>query len=247
MDFAYKFFMDFLNLFRSCAICQSFVPPISWLCPYCWKKLERYYLCSRDVYRLEDTFSHLRLFDWYEENETFIGPLLKSLKQAKASFVFKRLALECFSRFVHTSIWPKTSPPVFVPAPASNTKKPNHALEFAKALAFYCGGRVQPLLKRRVLSAQKGKNRVLRSQIQFEVISQPQGEVFIFTDDILTSGWTAKKAFKALGSPQYFFICTLAWRRQKLPTNKSVSLYGTGLSHRGKILYLKNFLNRKGL
>ena len=241
-------FVDFLNLFRSCAICQSFIPPINWLCSYCWRKLEDYYLSSRDVYRLEKTFSHLRLFDWHEENEAFIRPLLSSLKQTKTSFIYRRLALECFSRFVHTSLWPKKSAPVFVPAPPSNPRKPNHALELAKALAFYCGGEVQPLLKKTTLSTQKSKSRLLRSQIQFDLTDKPQGELFIFTDDILTTGWTARKAFKTLRSPKHFFICTLAWRRQKLTLNKPFSLYKKAQQRdflgEEKILYLRKFLNR---
>lgn len=207
--------MDFLNLFRFCAVCQSFVPPIDWLCGYCWKRMENYYLLSRDVFRLEKTLSHLRLFDWHEENEAFARTFLSSLKRVKAPFVFRRLALECFSRFAHTSFWPKTASPVFVPAPPSIPGKPNHAMEFAKALAFYFGGEAQPLLKRTLLSTQKSKNRFSRSQIRFDLTDKPKGEFFIFTDDILTSGWTARKAFKALGSPKNFRICTLAWRRPK--------------------------------
>ena len=240
-------FVDFLNLFRSCAICQSFIPPINWLCPYCWRKLETYYLSLRDVYRLEKTFSHLRLFDWYEENESFIRPLLNSLKQTKTSFIYRRLALECFSRFVHTSLWPKKSAPVFVPAPPSDPRKANHAFELAKALAFYCGGEVQPLLKKTILSTQKGKNRFLRSQIQFDLTAKPQGELFVFTDDILTTGWTARKAFKTLGSPKNFFICTLAWRREKPAANKPFTLsekMRRDFFGEEKILYLSKFLTR---
>ena len=241
-------FVDFLNLFRSCAICQSFIPPINWLCPYCWRKLETHYLCSRDIHRLEKTFSHLRLFDWHEENEAFIRPLLNSLKQTKASFIYRRLALECFSRFAYTSIWPKKVSPVFIPAPPSNPKKPNHALELSKALAFYCGGRVQPILKKTVLSSQKGKSRFLRSQVQFDLTAPPQGEVFVFIDDILTTGWTARKAFKTLSSPKNFFICTLAWRRKTSAVIKDqpFALRGRArkLSSEVKVLYLKHFLHR---
>ena len=191
--------------------------------------------------------SHLRLFDWHEKNEAVIKPFLNSLKQVTASFVFKRLALECFARFAHTSVWPTKYPPVFVPAPASHPQKPNHALELAKALAFYFGGEVQPVLNRTTLCAQKKKNRFSRSQIQFDLTRKPEGQAVIFTDDILTSGWTAKKAFKALGSPKNFLICTLAWRRPQLSETSATSfLYHNTLRKKAnqKILYLKDFLNR---
>ena len=222
--------MNFTKFFQSCAICQSFIPPIDWLCPYCWKKMESHYLYSKDVHRVEKEHPHFRLFDWREENNTFARYFLNSLKRAKAPFVFNRLALECFSRFVHSPAWPKKSVPVFVPAPSSLPEKPNHALEFAKSLSFYFGGEIQPLLKRTVFSSQKGKTRLDRSRIHFELTNKmspytaasTQHKTFIFTDDILTTGWTAKKAFQALGSPQNFLVCTLAWRQPPPLTKKDI-------------------------
>ena len=196
--------------------------------------MESHYLYSKDVYRLETEHPHFRLFDWHEENENFARHFLNSLKRVKTPFVFNRLSLECFARFAHSSIWPKKSVPVFVPAPSSFPKKPNHAMEFAKALSFYFGGETQSLLKRTVLSSQKGKNRFGRSQIQFNLKNDAlnnltnwsQHKTVVFTDDILTTGWTARKAFKALGKPQNFFICTLAWRRPPLFTKKDSLFYG---------------------
>lgn len=225
--------MSFINIFRSCAICQNFIPPINWLCSFCWKKMESYYLYSKDVYRLEKEYHHLRLFDWRKENNIFARHFLNSLKRVQAPFVFNRLALECFSRFVHAPVWPGKSSLVFVPAPSSLPERPNHATEFAKALSFYFGGKILSLLKRASPSSQKGKTLLNRSQIHFELTNDApsnmtalsQHKTIVFTDDILTTGWTARKAFKALGSPRNFFVCTLAWRQPPTLTKKDFPNY----------------------
>lgn len=217
--------------------------------------MESHYLYSKDIYRLEKTHSHFRLFDWHKENSVFLGHFLNSLKRVKAGFVFNRLALECFSRFIHSPAWPKKSLPIFVPAPSSIPGKPDHALEFAKALSFYFGGKIGPLLKRTVLSAQKRKNRFYRSQIRFDLIDNTmndlihssQNKTFIFIDDILTTGWTARKAFKALGSPRNFIICTLTWRRLLNQKKESSLLYEQKKYNEiidKKILFLKRFLHK---
>ena len=227
--------MSLANIFQSCAICRSFVPPVRHLCSYCWKTIESAFLPPQDVFRLEKTHCHLRLFDWHEDNAAFVGPFLHSLKRRKAPFVFRRLAREIFARFAHMPFWPQKLRPVFIPAPPSDPSRPNHALELAEALSSGFGGEVRPLLKRSVLLVQKKKSRVERSQIQIELKPGAQAflderkSAFIFTDDVLTTGWTARKAFQALNKPSNFVICTLALRRlsvdQEQTTAKRISLF----------------------
>ena len=123
-------------------------------------------------------------------------------------------------------------------------------MEFAKALSFYFGGETKSLLKRTLLSSQKGKTRLDRSRIHFELTNDApsnltnlfQNKAVIFTDDILTTGWTARKAFKTLGTPRNFFICTLAWRQPPLLTKKD-SLHYRKIKYKQitdkKILFFK--------
>ena len=214
--------MSVASFFRSCAICRSFIPPVRHLCPYCWRAAEAALLPSQDVFRLEPPHCHLRIFDWDEESAAFAGPLLTGLKRLKAPYAFRRLALEAFARFAHTSFWPQQKPLVFVPAPPSDPSpaRPDHALEWAKALSSRFGGEARALLKRSILSVQKKKSRYERSQIQIELrpgaaafLRENKSAAFIFADDVLTTGWTAKKAFQALNKPSNFLICTLAYRR----------------------------------
>ena len=226
-----------LRYIRSCAVCQSFVPPIDWICPHCWNFLEKEYLSFKDVFRLEKHLPHLRLFDWHEENHLFIKRFIQSLKYGGPDFIFKRLSLECFSRFPYTRCWPKNEKLTFVPAPLRETKKEDHALALAKALAFYFNGELLPILKKKRNTSQKSKNRFERFQIQISSPENLKDRNVIFVDDVLTTGATAKGAYKALHFPKKFIICTLTWKRWTPPLN-SHSL----LNFKNQ---MQNFINKK--
>ncbi|MCY4512538.1 MAG: hypothetical protein OXB86_02490 [Bdellovibrionales bacterium] len=211
--------MDFLRFIRSCAVCGSFMPPTDWLCSHCWRFLEKEYLSSQDVFRLENTLPHFRLFDWYEENDLFMRRFVSSLKGGGPNFIFKRMALECFPRFLYTRGFPKKTNFVFVPAPSRSPNRPDHALELARAFGFYFGGEVYSVLQRVSRFSQKLKNKSERSQIQILSNKSLKNKNVIFIDDILTTGATARAAFKAMGCPKKFVICTLAWKRLSIPTS----------------------------
>ncbi len=207
--------MGFLRYVRACAVCQKFYPPADWLCSACWSRLKSELLRPDDVYRAEKNFSHLRLFDWHEENDRFMRRLIDSLKGGGPKFVFGRLGMECFSRFVHTPLWARDERPVFVPAPPRGDPLKDHARRLAEALAARFNGEVCPVLrKKRDDSSQRQKTRRERGLIELSAgEGLKKGAPCVFADDTLTTGATARAAFRALGSPKQFFVFTLAYRR----------------------------------
>lgn len=176
--------------------------------------MEREYLYSQDSGRSEKTLPHFRLIDWHEDNHHLIQRLISSLKQGGPEFIFRRMGLEMFSRFLYLNLWDKKTFPVFVPAPRRFKNKPDHAFQLASALSFYFGGKTKSILKRKSKDFQKRKSRRQRANIQ--MLSEKtvaHNQTVVFVDDVLTTGATARSAFQALNQPKHFFIFTLAWKR----------------------------------
>ena len=177
--------------------------------------MEREYLPSENSYRAEKQLPHLRLLDWHEDNHQLVKCLIDSLKQGGPDFIFKRLGLEMFSRFLYFNLWSNKNSPVFVPAPPRSKFKEDHAFMLAKALSFYFGGEVKNLLERdsasRFQKKQSKRDRAFVKMKSKEFVSFRQPVVFV--DDVLTTGSTARVAFQTLNKPPNFFIFTLTWRR----------------------------------
>ena len=210
------------NIFRFCAVCSSMVPPIKWICPYCWKQLKKQYLPYSETYRSQKTIPHLRLMDWKSDNFYLIKTFIESLKGESPKKIVEELARESFLRFIYTRVWKQFRNPIFIPAPPRQPLLKDHAGIFAESLSSYLGGKVCFALKyKSEKPQQKTKNLLERSKREFTSSRSFKNDSIVFVDDVLTTGYTALAAFKALDKPKNFLICTLAWKH---PPDKVDSL-----------------------
>ena len=178
--------------------------------------MRKEFLPAEETYRQEKTLLHFRLFDWHKENHGLIKALIHSLKLADNPRFFQKLARESFLRFLHNQLWPSQESCVFVPAPPRLGEKQDHAASLARALHKLQGGELVFALKRSKAQAQKQKNRLQRTKVRFLKEKELPDKHVIFVDDVLTTGSTARAAFRALQPKKRFLICSLAWKRREI-------------------------------
>ncbi|MFV8257027.1 ComF family protein [Bdellovibrio bacteriovorus] len=106
----------------------------------------------------------------------------------------------------------------FVPAPSKSGAE-DHASLFARALAAHMGGVYFPCLRKASSGKQRRADRGERALIAMELVEKntelsknSTDILWIFVDDILTTGSTARAARLALGSPPHFEVWVLAER-----------------------------------
>ena len=166
--------------------------------------------------RVQNGLTHIRLFDWYEENDFFIRLLLNSLKKGAPEFIFNELSQELLRRIIHVRSLRTNN--VIIPAPAEKSHFKDHAFCLASSLANLTGYSVQSPLSRVTadeggkLRKQKLQSKAERRKVHFQTKKYFSYKSCIFVDDILTTGATALAAYKALNKPSSFLVMTLAWR-----------------------------------
>lgn len=198
-----------------CLNCGSFRTEQGLLCRPCIDALDVYAALPRQRNNGTQLWS---LYEWEPGQSDLLSRLILGLKgkyNGKAwEFYAKKMAQKRWLHDVGLS-----RPIRIVPAPARSEAYKDHAAYWAKYLANEMSAELIPCLKRTSLKHQREMDRGARGLVTLELNEKYTGllegysqYLWIFADDVLTTGSTAQAAFEALGKPPHFEIWTLATR-----------------------------------
>ena len=192
----------FLSENRFCWICRRYCAK-SFFCGQC---LEMYSAETTPLWFEVHNIPVITLINWNENSSNWIRPLLYSLKAAKP----KNSAHRALARYLFTSLYWQNDflefsvgEKIYV-IPPSNRHR-NHALSWALSLRENWGGEIiDPFCARATDPKQKSLKRLQRMGKTFKLKapldSELKGKMLILVDDLVTTGYTLKAAYEALGS-----------------------------------------------
>lgn len=191
---------DFLRWLRACGHCGTTIGPIDGFCAKCFEKILA--LVSDKVVSNKQFPVH-SLLTWDDSHE-IVGNLVRSLKGEFHRRSYSRLAVEVAKR---ANLKGKT-----IVIPPCKKSKHDHAWNFGTALAEISGAELLSPFKVESEVEQKHLNKLERSSLRFTLTKRVNASNILFVDDLITTGATARAAWKALGDPGGFCVWTVACR-----------------------------------
>ncbi len=199
------------------------------MCEECIQKLERKINLIETLFsekNLDINFPIYSLIKWIPSESDFLSRLFLRLKGDQRKNLWS-LLVALYVRELHNKnkFYLFTANAVIVSCP-SKTERPDHAEQFAKALAIALSVPFIPLIKwnkRNINFFQRRMNRKERLNFESEqhvkfTINPELKELnnsvkaYIFVDDVITTGATAMHAYMALKKPKNFMGLTLGYR-----------------------------------
>ncbi|KHD88000.1 MAG: hypothetical protein OM95_10745 [Bdellovibrio sp. ArHS] len=208
-------FNFFKNHLSCCLNCGSFLVIKGRFCRYCAQNLPRWELAQPVQVPPFQVIAH---YEWDPGRSDILSSLIVSLKGPGNQDVWNFYAREFISK--HLGSFPKNKRLRVVPAPPKRPDLKDHSFAWAQGLAEALGAELYPCLRKDSRHHQRGSDRAERALIEMSLIENSSRPVdfspeihWIFADDILTTGATARAAHIALGCPANFTVCVLAYRR----------------------------------
>lgn len=212
--------MNFLTqLFRSfvfpCLHCGSLQSTTLQFCTNCFATLSRFQSERLHCYN-EAPYPIYAQYEWNPGESDLLSTLFLSMKGSRSEARWQTIAPLFANKRMSEEI--ASLPVRIVPAPSS-VSGPDHAFYWGRALAAHLQAEFAPCLVKAQKRHQRGANKRQRQRLRIEVdekysgLSKESTEVlWVFVDDILTTGSTAHAAYEALGSPPHFEVWVLGRR-----------------------------------
>lgn len=209
-----------------CLNCGSFANTELKFCFFCREILRNFENRALPAYDV-GPYPVYSFYKWCPGESDILSTHFLSLKGRKSRLAWSYLAQSFVTQRMGREI--KALSMQIVPAPSSNGKI-DHAYLWACGLATALGAEITPCLVKSMNTRQRGATRKQRERIKFDinekysslVNSLSNHKLWVFVDDVLTTGSTANAAYEALGCPKNFEVWVLGHRSLSCEASNSL-------------------------
>lgn len=206
--------MDFFTSYaRACAHCKAVSWQTNLLCKNCWGRL-----FSNSVYQtrynlIEGALLPVHyMFNWSKKSDPIIKNFIYSLKGGGAMAALEKTIGCGYLNF--SQLNPKNFRADHIVFPKKIVGGDFHAVDMSYVLKDIRGDS-RAILEPLIINNQKQRGLSARERKSIKIthsISGASSKSYLFVDDLLTTGSTARAAWQALGKPKYFQAFCLAYR-----------------------------------